>query len=68
MTNYYLAPQNWSSDEYHDAYDEDDIANLPYDWDADADDCDYIGEFGTRDQAIAEARKNDDWNDEMRPE
>jgi hypothetical protein len=68
MTKFYLAPQNWDSDSYRDVYDENDIANLPDDWDADADDCDYIGEFETKEEATAEARKNDDWNNEMRPE
>ena len=68
MTKYYLAPQSWSSNGYRDVYNETDIANLPDDWNADADDCDYIGEFENRDQAIAEASQNDKWNNEMRPE
>ena len=66
MTRYYLAPQSWDSENYRDVYDENDIANLPDDWDANADDCDYIGVFKTREDAIAAAKRDPNWAYEMR--
>ncbi len=67
MTSYYLAPQSWDSSSYRDVYTQDQIDQLPEDWNADADDCDYIGDFETEAEAIAEAKQNPDWASEMRP-
>jgi hypothetical protein len=66
MRSYYLAPQNWDSTSYRDVYDDDDIANLPDSWDADAVDCDYIGEFESIEDAIAAAKQNPEWESDMR--
>jgi hypothetical protein len=58
MTNYYLSPESWSSDSYRDVYTLRDIKSLPEDWNADEDDCEFLGEFHRRSTAINYARKN----------
>jgi hypothetical protein len=66
MDSYYLAPQSWDSDGYREVYAENHIHSLPHDWYASADDCDYIGDYETEDEAIAAAKTNPDWAGEMR--
>ncbi len=66
MKNFYLAPTTWNSSSYRDVYTQDDINQLPDDWNADADDCDYLGEFETVDEAIIEAKKNPAFASDMR--
>ena len=64
---YFLSPDSWDRGSYRDVYNEDDIKNLPDDWDADENDCNYIGEFKTKNEAEIEARKNPQWAENMRP-
>lgn len=64
MTSYYLAPKTWDSSSYRDVYNQDQISQLPEDWDASTEDCDYLGDFETEADAIAEAKQN--FSSEMR--
>jgi hypothetical protein len=66
MNTYYLAPRSWDSSSYRDVYTQEEIDRLPDDWNATADDCDYIGDFDTVDEAIAEAKQRPEWAREMR--
>ncbi len=66
MSRYYLAPKSWNFESYREVYDEDEIANLPNDWGADSGDCDLIGDFDDRDDAIAVAKRNPDWASDMK--
>lgn len=66
MNSYYLAPQSWDSSNYREVCTQEQIDQLPEDWNADADDCDYLGDFETEAEAIAEAKKNPDFASEMR--
>lgn len=68
LTDFFLAPASWSQESYRDVYFQEDIYSLPYDWEADSDDCDYIGKFATREDAIATARLNPNWACDMRDE
>jgi hypothetical protein len=63
--SFYLAPTTWNSSAYRDVYDDDDIKNLPDDWDADADDCDYIGDFYTHEEAFNAAKENTEYASDM---
>jgi hypothetical protein len=64
--SFYLAPTSWNSSGWRDVYDDDDIANLPDDWNAGIGDCDYIGEFTTHRAAYNEAKKDHNWVADMR--
>jgi hypothetical protein len=66
MNYYYLAPQSWDGTGYREVYTQEQIDDLPEDWDADADECDYLGDFETEAEAIAEAKRNPDFASEMR--
>ena len=66
MASYYLAPETWDSSSYRDVYTQEQIDQLPDDWNASADDCEYLGDFKTEAEAIAEAKQNPHFASEMR--
>jgi hypothetical protein len=66
MKSFYLAPAAWDSSNYRDVYTREQIDQLPDDWNADADDCDYLGEFGSVGEAIAKAKQNYNFARDMR--
>lgn len=53
---YYLSPASWDSDSYRDVYTEEEINNLPDDWNASKDDCLFLGYFEDREDAIKQAK------------
>lgn len=55
MTDYYLAPETWDSSSYRGIYTQDQIRTLPDDWNASIDDCEYLGDHETYDNAIRAA-------------
>jgi hypothetical protein len=64
--SYYLAPATWNQSGYREVYAQDEINDLPDDWNANESDCEYLGDFDNVEEADAAARIDN--NSEMKPQ
>ncbi|MDY6844507.1 MAG: hypothetical protein SVW57_10500 [Thermodesulfobacteriota bacterium] len=64
--DYYLAPEKWDRCGYRGIYTEDQVDNLPDDWDASIADCYYLGDYGSYKEAIHKATDNG-YGDDLSP-